>query len=108
MSRITLRAKSDGTEISGELRTETGNFFEVDLAPDTDSNLFYKEYWGRVHELPTEWGTIFEAEVSGVPTVLMACGAPSSPIYCTLDGAQSLYPSSIDASTVRIGKVVFE
>ena len=66
--KITLRAKSDGTEISGEFMGDDSYEWAVSLALGT-RNLFPKEQWDRVYELPTKPGTVFKATVRGVPNV---------------------------------------
>ena len=77
--RITLRAKSDGTKISGD----------------------------RVYNLPTTPGCVFKATVRGVENVrvMVALGAGNSALYVSereVEGRRWHTPEDIDPATVRI------
>ena len=104
--RITLRAKSDGTEISGELHFRGRDHWFVELAPGASTNCFYEEFWDRVYDLPTKPGTVFRATVQDVPNVrVMVTGGDDSYPYLSAERHGGFYwhgAPDIDASTVVI------
>lgn len=107
MTRITLRAKSDGTEISGELALEEEGYTHIRLAPNTSVYYSRKDQWDRVYVPPTTPGTVFRATVRGVENVrVMATeevplgGRYSSAVPVAEYRFHS--PAHIDASTVVI------
>ena len=103
--RITLRAKSDGTEISGELLIENPTAWYLSLATNTFSHTFSTEQWDRVYTLPTTPGTVFRATVRGVKNVRVMVSAITRWPYHTPIAARYThrhYAEDIDASTVVI------
>ena len=105
--RITLRAKSDGTEFSGDLDNVWSYSWDVSLAPDTRCVTFYRAEWERVYALPTAVGTVFRATVGDVENERLVVVDPSDhePGYLStsrVDGFLWADPHQIDASTVVI------
>ena len=107
--KITLRAKSDGTEISGELVAEFEGGWSIGLAPEVPYNMFDMGSWDRVYELPTKPGTVFKATVFGVPNTRVMVSTPEAAydrrVYATAARTRGVYfhePEDIDASTVVI------
>lgn len=106
MTRVTLRAKSDGTEVSGELEFFNGLVWVARLASGTAPIAFYNSQWDRVYALPTTPGTVFRATVRGVPNirVMVDNGANPTPYAAPLRPRGHFWHRAehIDASTVRI------
>ena len=108
MTKITLRAKSDGTEISGVLIDEDSGHWRVVLAPKSGVNSFTKRYWDRVYELPTKPGCVFRATVRGVENVRVMVTKEDmydSETYVSYRLIGSWYwhaPEDIDPATVVI------
>ena len=105
--RITLRAKSDGTEISGELIYESASYWCVQLAKGVSDVALYGDDWDRVYGLPTKVGTVFRATVFGEPNTRVMVSTPVAAddrkVYVTATRTQGGYfhdPEDIDASTV--------
>ena len=67
--KITLRAKSDGTELEVELADENAIAWVVRLAEGVNINALYKSEWERVYALPTKPGAVFRATVRRVENV---------------------------------------
>ena len=101
MTRITLRAKSDGTEISGERCSEHFDHWVMPLAKNTSSNKFLKDEWDRVYELPTAPGAVFKATVRNVENVRVMV---RNEAFLTGDTRVAPWQEAehIDASTVVI------
>lgn len=102
---ITIRAKSNGKEITGELVGEGGIYWRLRLAPKTTPNSFPKYEWDRVYTLPTKPGTVFRATVRGVPNVRVMVVAGSREgfdyISALLAGLDQWHADiDIDSSTV--------
>lgn len=101
--RITLRAKSDGTEISGELVGEHGAGWTIRLATGVRANDFYDTQWDRVYALPSKPGTVFRARVRGVENVRVMVDHEGDFLTAVvIDGETYHCDKHIDASTVRI------
>lgn len=106
--KITLRAKSDGTEISGELIVDNADSWILKFAPETRSNAFLKSEWERVYTIPTAPGTVFRATVRGKGNVrlMVADTEPQDLIYLSprtvIEGWRWHSAESIDASSVVI------
>ncbi len=110
--RITLRAKSDGTEISGELvRFVADNPSGMDcwvirLARNVSVHYAYVDQWERVFGLPTVPGTVFKATLCEEPNVrIVVVGHDSnddSEFYFAPCESSFYTADDIDPSTVVI------
>lgn len=103
--RITLRAKSDGTEISGELVEEYSPAWIVRLAKGVDANILHRSEWDRVHTLPTAPGCVFRATVCGVENVrvMVSDATDGAPYMAALRTVGYWHTAeNIDPATVRI------
>ena len=106
-NKITLRAKSDGTEISGELAGEFEDSWDVSLAPHTSYAVFHSCEWDRVYALPTAPGCVFRATVCGVENVRVMATAVGGGIVIyesavRVAGDWSHNAADIDPATVVI------
>jgi len=102
-NRITLRAKSDGTEIRGELDHQESGLWFVRLAPEVDCNAFSKDCWDSVYALPTTPGTVFRATVRGAENVRVFVDADGNFRSASLASGRVHHdPIHIDTSTVVI------
>ena len=101
--RITLRAKSDGTEISGKLLQTRSGYWYVQLAPRVPGHVFYSDEWERVSALPTTPGCVFRATVCGVENVrVVLFQGPEYGSAVSVGGSHWHLPEQIDPATVVI------
>ena len=77
--RVTLRAKSDGTELPAELVGQDDVRFIARLATNVPANFFSRGDWEIIHPIPTAPGAVFRATVRGVPDMRVMVSLMTSP-----------------------------
>ena len=104
--KITLRAKSDGTEFTAVLAGESDLCWYVRHAPETRDNRYHKREWDRVCTRPTAPGAVFRATVRGVENVRVMYAptrdddaypyfTPSFVFDCAWHGGEHIDPSTV-------------